>query len=56
MQDFLFQAEIYPLKIHLAETMYKMMWGYLFPEEKQDSQRRQVSLNSEAPKHECSFA
>ncbi|WOG92852.1 hypothetical protein DCAR_0312129 [Daucus carota subsp. sativus] len=37
----LFQAEIYPLKIYLAETMYKMIWGYLFPEEKQDSQRRQ---------------
>ncbi|KAL8104111.1 hypothetical protein AgCh_028369 [Apium graveolens] len=37
----LFQAELYPLKIYLAETMYKMMWGYLFPEEKQDSQRRQ---------------
>ncbi|XVE55625.1 hypothetical protein DITRI_Ditri03aG0173700 [Diplodiscus trichospermus] len=37
----LFQVEIYPLKIHLAESMYRMMWGYLFPEEEQDSQRRQ---------------
>ncbi|KAL2505954.1 RNA pol II promoter Fmp27 protein domain [Abeliophyllum distichum] len=37
----LFQVEIYPLKIHLTETMYKMMWEYFFPEEEQDSQRRQ---------------
>lgn len=37
----LFQVEIYPLKIHLTETMYRMMWEYLFPEEEQDSQRRQ---------------
>ncbi|XP_020590831.1 protein SABRE isoform X2 [Phalaenopsis equestris] len=37
----LFQVEIYPLKIHLTETMYRMMWGYFFPEEDQDSQRRQ---------------
>ncbi|KAK1379101.1 Golgi-body localization protein domain [Heracleum sosnowskyi] len=37
----LFQAELYPLKIYVAETMYHMMWVYLFPEEKQDSQRRQ---------------
>ncbi|KAM5575295.1 protein SABRE [Rosa sericea] len=37
----LFEVEIYPLKIHLTETMYRMMWGYLFPEEEQDSQRRQ---------------
>nr|XP_017218041.1 PREDICTED: protein SABRE isoform X2 [Daucus carota subsp. sativus] len=37
----LFQVDIYPLKIHLTETMYKMMWGYFFPEEEQDSQRRQ---------------
>ncbi|KAM6552475.1 hypothetical protein CsatB_013237 [Cannabis sativa] len=36
-----FQVEIYPLKIHLTETMYRMMWEYLFPEEEQDSQRRQ---------------
>ncbi|KAI4307517.1 hypothetical protein L6164_030695 [Bauhinia variegata] len=37
----LLQVEIYPLKIHLTESMYRMMWGYLFPEEEQDSQRRQ---------------
>ncbi|KAK7372939.1 hypothetical protein VNO80_06330 [Phaseolus coccineus] len=37
----LFQVEIYPLKIHLTETMYRMMWVYFFPEEKKDSQRRQ---------------
>lgn len=24
--------------------MYRMMWEYFFPEEEQDSQRRQVSL------------
>ncbi|KAF6160647.1 hypothetical protein GIB67_019587 [Kingdonia uniflora] len=38
----LFQVEIYPLKIHLTETMYRMMWEYFFPEEEQDSQRRQA--------------
>ncbi|XP_027329889.1 protein SABRE-like [Abrus precatorius] len=37
----LFQVEIYPLKIHLTETMYRMMWGYFFQEEERDSQRRQ---------------
>ncbi|GMH14037.1 hypothetical protein Nepgr_015878 [Nepenthes gracilis] len=37
----LFLVEIYPLKIHLTETMYRMMWEYLFPEEEQDSQQRQ---------------
>ncbi|XP_028802142.1 protein SABRE [Neltuma alba] len=37
----LFQVEIYPLKIHLTETIYRMMWGYFFPEDGQDSQRRQ---------------
>ncbi|XP_020218640.1 protein SABRE isoform X1 [Cajanus cajan] len=37
----LFEVEIYPLKIHLTETMYRMMWEYFFPEEEQDSQRRQ---------------
>ncbi|KAK2998135.1 hypothetical protein RJ639_026174 [Escallonia herrerae] len=37
----LFQVEIFPLKIHLTETMYRMMWEYFFPEEEQDSQRRQ---------------
>ncbi|KAF9603303.1 hypothetical protein IFM89_034652 [Coptis chinensis] len=39
----LFQVVIYPLKIHLTETMYRMMWEYFFPEEEQDSQRRQAS-------------
>ncbi|CAJ2657974.1 unnamed protein product [Trifolium pratense] len=37
----LFQVEIYPLKIHLTETMYRMMWVYFFPEEERDSQHRQ---------------
>ncbi|KAK7275853.1 hypothetical protein RIF29_16979 [Crotalaria pallida] len=37
----LFQVDIYPLKIHLTEAMYRMMWGYFFPEEERDSQRRQ---------------
>ncbi|CAN6482336.1 unnamed protein product [Victoria cruziana] len=37
----LFQVEIYPLRIHLTESMYRMMWDYLFPEEEQDSLRRQ---------------
>ncbi|KAK6116092.1 hypothetical protein DH2020_008361 [Rehmannia glutinosa] len=37
----LFQVEIYPLKIHLTESLYKLMWQYFFPEEEQDSQRRQ---------------
>nr|GEU34142.1 protein SABRE [Tanacetum cinerariifolium] len=37
----LFQADVYPLKIHLTETMYRVMWGYFFPEEEQDSHRRQ---------------
>nr|XP_043638538.1 protein SABRE isoform X2 [Erigeron canadensis] len=37
----LFQVDIYPLKIHLTEMMYRMMWEYFFPEEEQDSQRRQ---------------
>ncbi|XP_076926982.1 protein SABRE-like isoform X1 [Bidens hawaiensis] len=42
----LFQVDIYPLKIHLTEQMYRMMWGYFFPEEEQDSQRRQVRWQS----------
>ncbi|XP_020240761.1 protein SABRE-like isoform X2 [Asparagus officinalis] len=46
----LLQVEIYPLKIHLAESMYRMMWGYFFPGEEQDSQKRQevwkVSTNA----------
>ncbi|KAK4387685.1 protein SABRE [Sesamum angolense] len=37
----LFQVDIYPLKIHLTESLYKVMWHYFFPEEEQDSQRRQ---------------
>nr|XP_043614487.1 protein SABRE-like [Erigeron canadensis] len=37
----LFQADVHPLKIHLTETMYRMIWGYFFPEEEQDSHRRQ---------------
>ncbi|KAK4742107.1 hypothetical protein SAY87_000108 [Trapa incisa] len=37
----LLQVEIYPLKIHLTESMYRMMWAYLFSEEAQDTQRRQ---------------
>lgn len=37
----LFQVVIYPLKIHLTETMYKMMWEYFFPEEEQDSKKPQ---------------
>ncbi|XP_072957703.1 protein SABRE isoform X1 [Typha angustifolia] len=37
----LFQVDIYPLRIYLTETMYRMMWEYFFPEEEQDSQRRQ---------------
>ncbi|KAK1432241.1 hypothetical protein QVD17_09136 [Tagetes erecta] len=37
----LFQADVYPLKIHLTESMYRMIWGYFFPEEEQDSHRRQ---------------
>lgn len=37
----LLQVDIYPLKIHLAESFYKVMWRYFFPEEEQDSQRRQ---------------
>ncbi|KAL4556533.1 hypothetical protein LXL04_039189 [Taraxacum kok-saghyz] len=37
----LFQADVYPLKIHLTETMYRMMCGYFFTEEEQDSHRRQ---------------
>ncbi|KAJ0518235.1 putative FMP27, GFWDK domain-containing protein [Helianthus annuus] len=37
----LFQADVYPLKIHLTESMYRVIWGYFFPEEEQDSHRRQ---------------
>ncbi|KAJ6792979.1 protein SABRE-like isoform X2 [Iris pallida] len=37
----LFQVDIYPLKIHLTESMYRVMWGYFFPGEEKVSQRRQ---------------
>ncbi|KAK6773169.1 hypothetical protein RDI58_028407 [Solanum bulbocastanum] len=37
----LLQVDIYPLKIHLTESMYSMMWAYFFPEEEHDSHRRQ---------------
>ncbi|KAL0649648.1 hypothetical protein Bca4012_092339 [Brassica carinata] len=40
----LFHVEIYPLRIHLSETMYKMMWEYFFPEEEQNSERRHEVL------------
>ncbi|KAG0466923.1 hypothetical protein HPP92_018503 [Vanilla planifolia] len=36
-----FQVDIYPLRIHLTESMYRMMWHYFFPEDEQDPQRRQ---------------
>ncbi|KAL8166129.1 hypothetical protein V2J09_007628 [Rumex salicifolius] len=42
----LFQVDIYPLKIHLTDLMYRTMWDYLFPEEEQDSQRRQANENN----------
>lgn len=37
----LFQVVIYPLRIYLTETMYRMMWEYFFPEEEQDSKKPQ---------------
>ncbi|CAN4115175.1 unnamed protein product [Withania somnifera] len=37
----LLQVEIYPLKIHLTESTYIMMWAYFFPDEEQDIHRRQ---------------
>ncbi|KAJ1691792.1 hypothetical protein LUZ63_015947 [Rhynchospora breviuscula] len=56
----LFQVEIFPLKIYLTETMYRMMWDYFFPEEEQDSQRRQevwrVSTSAGTRKVRKSFA
>lgn len=36
------QVDIYPLKIYLTEAMYRMMWGYFFPGEEQQPQKRQV--------------
>nr|CAB3500797.1 unnamed protein product [Digitaria exilis] len=36
-----FLVDIYPLKIYLTEAMYRMMWGYFFPGEEQQPQKRQ---------------
>ncbi|KAK9047048.1 hypothetical protein V6N11_052911 [Hibiscus sabdariffa] len=36
----LLQVDVYPLKIHLTESMYRMVSGYLFPSEDQISQKR----------------
>ncbi|KAG0551097.1 hypothetical protein BDA96_01G394300 [Sorghum bicolor] len=36
-----FLVDIYPLKIHLTEAMYRMMWGYFFPGDEQQPQKRQ---------------
>ncbi|KAK1292598.1 hypothetical protein QJS10_CPB17g02481 [Acorus calamus] len=56
----LFHVEIYPLKIYLTETMYRMMWEYFFPEEEQDSQRRQevwkVSTTASSRRGKKSFS
>ncbi|KAL0741395.1 hypothetical protein Bca4012_082908 [Brassica carinata] len=40
-QKVMLQVEIYPLKIHLTEAMYTMMWEYIFPGEEQHSHRRE---------------
>lgn len=37
----LFEVEVFPLRIHLTEAMYRMMWEYFFPEDDQNSQERQ---------------
>ncbi|EFJ28828.1 hypothetical protein SELMODRAFT_146641 [Selaginella moellendorffii] len=42
----MFQVEIYPLRIHLTEVMYTMMWEYFFPGDEQDPQKRQEVWNS----------
>ncbi|PWA97758.1 hypothetical protein CTI12_AA026330 [Artemisia annua] len=42
----MFDVDIYPLKIHLTETMCRLMWEYFFSEEEQHSQRRQASASS----------
>ncbi|XBI71816.1 hypothetical protein VPH35_065929 [Triticum aestivum] len=34
-------VDIYPLKIYLTESMYRMMWGYFFPGDEQHPQKRQ---------------
>jgi len=39
----LFEVDIYPLRIHLSEILYTMMWEYLFPEDEQDA-KRQVTI------------
>ncbi|KAK3151633.1 hypothetical protein QOZ80_3AG0248430 [Eleusine coracana subsp. coracana] len=36
-----FLVDIYPLKIYLTEAMYRMMWGYFFPGDEQQPQKRQ---------------
>ncbi|AQL06603.1 aberrant pollen transmission1 [Zea mays] len=35
------KVDIYPLKIYLTEAMYRMMWGYFFPGDEQQPQKRQ---------------
>ncbi|PKU69440.1 hypothetical protein MA16_Dca018298 [Dendrobium catenatum] len=39
-----FNVDVYPLKIQLSESKYKMMWNYFFPEDEQDPQRRQYKF------------
>ncbi|KAK8579951.1 hypothetical protein V6N12_070247 [Hibiscus sabdariffa] len=50
---------VYPLKIHLTESMYRMVSGYLFPSEDQVSQKRKevwkVSTIASARKAKKSF-
>ncbi|XP_062211296.1 protein ABERRANT POLLEN TRANSMISSION 1-like isoform X2 [Phragmites australis] len=36
-----FLVDIYPLKIYLTEALYRMMWGYFFPGDEQQPQKRQ---------------
>ncbi|TVU47028.1 hypothetical protein EJB05_06604 [Eragrostis curvula] len=36
-----FLVDIYPLKIYLTEAIYRMMWGYFFPGDEQQPQKRQ---------------
>eukprot|EP00250_Pteridium_aquilinum_P012865 c20993_g1_i1 orf=354-8423(+) len=45
----LFEVAIFPLRIHLTERMYRMMWDYFFPKEDRDTQRRQVWKASTTP-------
>ncbi|KAK8677567.1 hypothetical protein V6N13_143098 [Hibiscus sabdariffa] len=55
----LLQVDVYPLKIHLTESMYRMVSGYLFPSEDQVSQKRKevwkVSTIASARKAKKSF-